>query len=93
MHKTHKASRTIAALFNLSAICIENAIAEIVTWIPGFFNDEDLIRTDANMSISDLLPRHLFHRDGLANGVNDNEIVAGAVHFAKSNHPATGNKR
>lgn len=87
MHKAHKTARAIAALFDFSTIRIKNSITKIVLGILRLFNNQNLVSSDTKLPVSQLLPIHGVDRNLLTAGIDDNEVVARALHFGKSNHP------
>jgi hypothetical protein len=71
----------IAALLHLTAISVENTVAEIDTVLRRLLDQQNLVATDTKVAISQIA--ELFRRQGnmLANTVKDNKIVAQAMHF------------
>src|SRR2546425_1266887 len=55
MDEAHEAARAIAALLDLSAVGIEDAVAKVGRWARGLLHDEDLVAPDAEMPVGDFL--------------------------------------
>src|SRR6185369_8271037 len=81
VHETHETASTVATLLDLAAIGIEDAIAEIDAGLARFFNQQDLVATDAEMAVTQVAQLFRGQRNVLADAVEDNEIVAQAMHF------------
>ena len=83
MHETHKATSTIAAMLDFAAIRIKDAIAKVRLRVAGCIDQQDLIASNAKLAMRNRT-RHVrceFNR--LSNAINDNKIVAGAMHFGE----------
>src|SRR5690554_3701244 len=86
MHEAHKATGTVAAMLNLSTIGIEDAIAEVSFRVRRGFHQKNLVGTDAEMPVCQRARPLGGHRDGLAHAVENDKVVAGAVHFGEGPH-------
>ena len=84
MYETHKTARPVAALLNFTAVGIEDAVAEIDTGLAGGLDDEDLVAADAEISVGQPPGQGRRQGNGLAQGVDDDKIVAQAVHFGEA---------
>ena len=83
-HKLHKATRAVTAVLHQRTILIINRIFKVHAREIGFFHQQNLIRTNAEMTIGQIPPHHRRDpRQILRNTIGDNEIIARAMHFAK----------
>src|SRR5712664_2377284 len=53
-HELHEAARAVAALLDLAAVGVEDAVAEVGARVARLLNNEDLVATDSQTSIRDL---------------------------------------
>ncbi len=85
VHEFDEAARAIAALFDLAAIGIEDAIAEIhIGEFAGRpFHQQQLVAAYAEMAIGNQANLRCIERNFLGNGVNYNKIVADPMHFGE----------
>ena len=83
MHETDKTAGAVAALFNLAAIGIEDAITEIDTGLGRFFNEQNLVTADAKIAVSEITQLFRGEVDLLAHAIENDEIVAQAMHLGK----------
>jgi hypothetical protein len=51
VHEAHEAARAVAALLDLAAVGVEDAVAEVGVGPRGFLDDEDLVAADAEMAV------------------------------------------
>ena len=84
MHEAHEAPRAVAALLDLAAVGIEDAVAEIGVGAGGRLHQQDLVAADAEVAVGDEAQLVRRQRDGLAYAVDDHEVVAGAVHLGEA---------
>ena len=56
-HEAHEAARAVAALLDLAAVGVEDAVAEIGAGARGGLDQQDLVAADAEMAVGD--PAHL----------------------------------
>ena len=78
-----KRARAVAALFHFAAIVVIDAVAEIAAGQARFFHHQDLVGADAETAVGQALPLLRREIDLLADGVDDDEVIAGAVHLGK----------
>jgi hypothetical protein len=91
VHEAGKAACSVAALFNFTAVGIVNAVEELAVGLLRWFNDQQLIATDATMAIGETTHQFCIERDRLVDGINDDKVIAEAVHFAEvEEHGAKG---
>jgi hypothetical protein len=87
VHEADETARTVAALLDLAAVGVEDAITEIALRGSGsgrLLDQQDLVAADAEMAIRKL-PQALGTKvEALAHAVEDDEIVAQSVHFGKA---------
>ncbi len=86
MHETDETTRAVAALLDLAAIGIEDAVAEIGRGRRRLFHQQDLVAADAEVPLGDeagLGRRWIETRSAAAGGIEHDEVVAQALHFAK----------
>ena len=83
MHEAHEAARAVAALLDLAAVGVEDAVAEVDVGAAGFLDQQDLVAADAEMAVGDAAALFGRERDGLADAVEHDEVVAEAVHFGE----------
>ena len=81
MHKAHKTARAIAALLDLAAIGIKDAITKIDLRIASLLNQQNLVATDAEMPITKMAQLRRRQRNRLANAIEDNKVITQTVHF------------
>jgi hypothetical protein len=86
MYEAHEAACPVAALGHLSAVCIENAIAEIGLSVAGAFDKQQLVAADAAMPVGQAANLLGGQFNDLVDRIDDHEIVAEAVHFRKFQH-------
>ena len=70
-------------MFDLGAVGVENAIAEIRVRTRGAFDQEDLVGADAEVPVAQGAGALGRHFDGLADAVEHDEIIARAMHFGE----------
>ena len=85
VHEAHEAARAVAALFDLAAIGIEDAIAEINVRARRFLDDEDLVAADTKVPVGEKLRlgRCELGEGGVAHGIEHDKVVAQALHLGK----------
>src|SRR5690606_20246715 len=82
-HKACKAAGAVAALLYFRAIGIENAVAKIHIRQPRWFHHQQLVKTDAEITIRQLPDAVRAQPEWLADGVYHHEVVAQPVHLGK----------
>ena len=80
-HNVGDAARGIAAAFNFTTFSIPDPHAHIGK--RRFFHDNQLVTTNARVAIGDGAGLFFGNRDRPFTRINDNEVIAEAVHFAK----------
>src|SRR5690606_22418189 len=65
----------------LAAIGVEYAVAEIDIGAPGALDQQELVRPHPEMTIGEAPPLLGREADRLRNAVDDDEVVAGALHL------------
>ena len=83
-HEDHKAPRAVAALLDLAAVGVENAIAEVGIRRCRRLDDEHLIATDAEAAIGERADLRRRQRERLSRRVYDDEVVAEPLHFGEA---------
>src|SRR2546427_713737 len=83
VHELHEAARTVAALLDLAAVGVEDAVAEVGAGVARLVDNEDLVATDSQMSIRDLFQLLFIEIECRLGGIQDHEIVAGTLHLGK----------
>jgi hypothetical protein len=81
--EAHEAARTVAAVFDLAAVGVEDPVAEIGVRHGGAFDQQDLVGAHAPVAIGQGAHTRRRQVDVLAHAVQDDEIVARAVHFGE----------
>ena len=84
MHEAHEAARAVAALFDLAAVGVEDAVAEIDVGARGGLDHQQLVAADAEVAVGDRLHARRAQVDRRAGGVDDDEVVAEAVHLGEA---------
>ena len=84
MHEAHEAARAVAALLDLAAVGVEDAVAEVDVVAGGRLDQQDLVAADAEVAVGDAAALLGGERDGLADAVEHDEVVAEAVHFGEA---------
>ena len=83
-HEAHEAARAVAAMFDLVAAGVEDAVAEVHARRARRLDHQDLVGTDAEMPVgqrAELLGAEL---QRLAGGVEHDEVVARALHLGEA---------
>src|SRR5262245_59365730 len=83
MDKADEAARAVAALLDLAAVGVPDAVSGVCVGSPRFLDQENLIAADAEMSVREPLRslRGDFNRG--ADAVQDNEVVARSLHLGE----------
>jgi len=83
-YEAREATRSVAALFDLVAVGVEDAVAEIDARARRWLDEQDLV--GAHTQGRSARRRHCSAREAhrLANAVDDDEVVAGAVHLREA---------
>src|SRR6267378_2487647 len=83
VHELHEAARAVAALLDLAAVGVEDAVAEVHAASLRPLNHEDLVATDSQMSIRDLFQLLFIEIECRRGRIQYHEIVAGSLHLGK----------
>ena len=92
-NEVHEAARAIAALLDLAAVGIEDAVAKIDAGLCRLLDDQNLVAADAEVTIGDAPDLAGVEHDGLGDRVENNEIVTQSLHLGEANacvHGAVG---
>src|SRR5882762_444825 len=81
VHELHEAARAVAALLDLAAVGVEDAVAEVHAAPLRPLDHEDLVATDSQMSIRGLFQLLFIEIECRPGGIQDHEIVAGTLHL------------
>jgi hypothetical protein len=85
MNKTNKASRTITALLDFTAIGIQDTVFKVDIWQATLFYEQDLIGPDTKLAMCEFAPNHWGNRSNvLASCINNDKVIASAMHFGKA---------
>ena len=84
MNKASKATGAIAALFDFAPIGVKNSVTKIGVGPGRGLNDQDLVATNPETAVSQPPTEGWRRFKRLAQRIDDNEIIAGTVHFGKS---------
>ena len=82
-YKAGKASGAIATLLNLLTVGIENPVDKIDIRPVGGLHQQDLVRSHAETPISNLSPLRSRQSQCDGGGINNDKIIASALHFGK----------
>ncbi|MNT45399.1 hypothetical protein D3C72_1819830 [compost metagenome] len=81
--KAHEAARAVAAVLDLAAVGIEDAVAEIDIRARGFLDHQHLVRAHAEVPAGERAPLRGGQVDLLADAVKHDKVVAGAMHLGE----------
>jgi hypothetical protein len=76
-------ARAVATLLDFAPVSIVDTVAEIDAGRARSLNDQHLVGADTEAAIGQLLPLLGGEIDVLVNGVDDHEVIAGAMHFGE----------
>ena len=82
-HELDEAARAIAAMLDLAAVAIEDAVSEIDAFDGGLFDQQQLISADAEMPVRERAHLRGAQVERLRVAVEHDEVVARAVHFGE----------
>jgi hypothetical protein len=89
VHKAHKAASAIAAMFDLTAIGVKDAVAKVGLRMQGGVNQQNLVTAYAKLSVCKRPGPLWGHVNRLSDAVEHHEVVARSVHFGEVPfHPA-----
>ena len=83
IHETGKAARAIAALFDLAAIGIEDAVVELCIGVARSFDQQYLVAADTEPPVGEGAQLGFVEHHLLTGRVEHDEIVAQAMHFGE----------
>src|SRR5256885_2054300 len=83
MHELDEAARAVAALLDLAAVGVEDAVAEVRAIGLRPLDDQDLVAADAEMAIGDLAQLFAREREGPSSAIQHDEVVAGTLHLGE----------
>src|SRR5690606_20707202 len=83
-NKLGKTAGAVATLGDFAAVGIKNAVVEIHVRRGGCLNHQDLVTADAKVAIPQLARQGFSHGHWLGHGVDNNKVVAKAVHFGEA---------
>ena len=83
-HEAREAAGAVAALLDLGAVGVEDPVAEVDPFARRRLDEQDLVGADAEMAIGDAPPLLAPEAQRLANAVDDDEVVARAVHLREA---------
>src|SRR5690606_13896506 len=78
-----KGACAVAALFDLAAVAVEDAVAEVDACRLRTLDHQDLVGPDAEAAVGQAAPLFRAQVHLLVDGVDDDEIIAGAVHLGE----------
>src|SRR5712692_4679208 len=81
VRKLHDAARAVAALLDLAAVGVEDAVAEIGAAPARPLEHRDLVAADAVVPVSDFSYLSPCQREIASGAINDHKIVPGALHL------------
>ena len=84
MHEAHEAACAVAALLDLAAVGIEDAVAEIDIGRRGALDHQDLVAADAEVAVSEKACLGRRRHEVLIDGVEYDKVVAEAVHLGEA---------
>ena len=84
VHEAHKAARPVAALTHFSAIRIKNPVAKVGIGTGGFFDQQNLVATYAEVTVGNMAQLRGRQIDLLIDRVEDDEIIAQSMHFGET---------
>ena len=82
-HEAHEAARAIAALFDFTAVGVEDAITEINPGGRGRLDQHHLVGADTEVPVGQQAPLLGLEPHALAHAVEHDKIVAGALHLGE----------
>ena len=83
VNETHEAPGAVAALLDLAAVTVENAVAKVDSRARRSFDDQDLVATDAETTIGEASQLGRAQIDALSDAVEHDEVIAQALHLGE----------
>ncbi len=84
MDELHEAARAVAALLDLAAVGVEDPVAEVGRGVARLLDHQNLIAADAAVPLGDSPQLLARQGKGFLRKVENDKIVARAVHFGES---------
>ena len=81
MREADETARAVAALLDLTAVGVENPVAEIDIGAIRLFDEQNLIAAHAEMPVAEMAQLFCIEGDRLANAVDHDEVVPQPLHF------------
>jgi hypothetical protein len=81
--ESHEGAGAVTALLDLAAVGVVNAIAEIDFLRLRLFHHQHLVGADAEAAVGQALPLGRAEIDVLVDGIDDHEVIAGAMHLGE----------
>src|SRR6185295_9599804 len=82
-HELDEAARAVAALLDFAAVGVEDAIAEVDALLRRPLDDQQLVEADAEVPVGERADLLAAEREVLLRRVDDDEIVARALHLGE----------
>ena len=83
VHEAHEAARAVAAMLDLVAGVVEDAVAEVGVGIARGLDQQDLVGAHAEAAVAQAAQLLGAELDRRAGGVEHDEVVAGALHLGE----------
>jgi hypothetical protein len=89
VHELHAATRAVAALLHLAAVGVEDTVTKVRAGDARPLQHQDLVAAHAEVAIRDASQLLAGKGKRLLRGVDDDEVVARAVHLGECKlHPS-----
>ena len=83
MYKFGKTAHAIATLLHFRTIGIKNTIFKVCTWHIGWLNHQELIKTNAEITVGQTLNGQGIQISTLADQINHHKVIAQTMHLGK----------
>jgi hypothetical protein len=83
VHELHEAARAVAALLDLAAVGVEDAVAEVRVRAARALDHQDLVAADAEVAIGDFADLLSGKRKRLIRAIDDDEVVPRPLHLGE----------
>ncbi len=91
MHVAHEAARAVAALADFAAVGVEDPVVKVGIRMPRRLDYQHLVEADPGMAVGQPADGRRSRDHRRAGGVDDDEVVARAVHLGETDsHEASG---
>ena len=77
------AARAVAALLDLAAVAVEDPVAQRLARSVGGIEEQELVGADSEAPVGETADEIGRERDGLGDGVKDDEVVPRALHLGE----------